>query len=292
MSQSFGGNWTDRKLETVEKYLQPYTTIMSKQNFRFAYIDAFAGTGYNTIRDEDDPQTTLFSDLTEDEPTRFRDTSVQIALKIQPPFQTYFFIEKDEKRFAALQNLKTTFPQLDIRPQNQDANTFLKEICAKKWNKNRAVLFLDPFGMQVSWDTIEAIAATQAIDMWYLFPLGVGVSRLLKRDGDIKLQWREKLNSIFGDTAWYDAFYHTEQEPKLPMFPDEPSKTRIVKTANFDAITAYILKRLNTVFAGVARNPLKLTNSKNNPLYLLCFAASNPKGAPIAVRIAEQVLRQ
>ena len=30
----------------VEKYLKAYAVITNKHNFRFAYIDAFTGTGY------------------------------------------------------------------------------------------------------------------------------------------------------------------------------------------------------------------------------------------------------
>jgi hypothetical protein len=41
--QKFGGNWTDQKLAMVGKYLGAYATIMNKQKFNFAYIDAFAG---------------------------------------------------------------------------------------------------------------------------------------------------------------------------------------------------------------------------------------------------------
>jgi three-Cys-motif partner protein len=48
--QSFGGEWTSEKLVRVRKYLGAYATIMRKQHFRFAYIDAFAGTGYRTLR--------------------------------------------------------------------------------------------------------------------------------------------------------------------------------------------------------------------------------------------------
>ncbi|GAI54351.1 unnamed protein product, partial [marine sediment metagenome] len=51
-----------------------------------------------------------------------------------------------------------------------------------KWQNNRAVLFLDPYGMQVNWETIKAIANTEAIDLWYLFPFGIGVNRLLQKD--------------------------------------------------------------------------------------------------------------
>ena len=65
-------------------------------------------------------------------------------------------------------------------------------------------MFLDPYGMQVRWDTIEAIAETKAIDLWLLFPLGVAVNRMLKNDGNINESWAEKLDIIFGtrDLVW------------------------------------------------------------------------------------------
>ncbi len=46
----FGGKWTTEKLERIAKYLRAYSTIMTKQAFRFAYIDAFAGTSYRSLR--------------------------------------------------------------------------------------------------------------------------------------------------------------------------------------------------------------------------------------------------
>jgi len=48
-AHKFGGNWTKEKLKRVEKYLKAYATIMNKQNFRFAYIDAFAGVAENPL---------------------------------------------------------------------------------------------------------------------------------------------------------------------------------------------------------------------------------------------------
>ena len=58
----------------------------------------------------------------------------------------------------------------------------------------------------------------------------------------------------------------------------------------FTEIEQYFIKRLRAIFAGVASNPLSLRNSRNVPLYLLCFAAANPRGAPTAVKIAEDIL--
>jgi hypothetical protein len=33
-------------------------------------------------------------------------------------------------------------------------------------------------------------------------------------------------------------------------------------------------------------------NSKNNPLYLLCFASGNPMGAKTAIKIAQDILKR
>jgi three-Cys-motif partner protein len=70
---------------------------------------------------------------------------------------------------------------IDIQIRPGDANVEIQELCKKDWSSHRAVLFLDPYGMQVEWKTIEAIAATKAIDLWLLFPLGIGVNRLLTK---------------------------------------------------------------------------------------------------------------
>jgi three-Cys-motif partner protein len=288
-SQPFGGDWTDEKLERVRKYLVAYATIMSHYKFRYAYIDAFAGTGYRTNpKAHGRPDNDFFPELAEEDTKEFIDGSARIALQVEPRFNRYIFIERNSKRFAELSKLKTDFPALadDIILVNSDANAYLKELCLKRnWRYNRAVLFLDPFGMQVTWDTIAAIAKTQAIDLWILFPLGVGVNRMLTRTGEISDAWRKKIDMMFGATDWYDAFYQPKAQNDL--FGGEAP---MIKVSDFDSIAQYFVKRLKTEFAGVADNPLPLFNSRNNPLFLLCFAAGNPKGAPTAIKIAQDIL--
>ena len=59
------------------------------------------------------------------------------------------------------------FPSDDIELIRSDANEYWsKNLCGKNWirHQRRAVLFLDPYGMEVEWHTIAAIANTQAID--------------------------------------------------------------------------------------------------------------------------------
>jgi hypothetical protein len=52
----------------------------------------------------------------------------------------------------------------------------------------------------------------------------------------------------------------------------------------------FFVRRLKEVFVGVASNLMMLRNSRNVPIYLLCFAAGNPTGTPTAVRIAGHLL--
>lgn len=289
--QAFGGNWTTEKLEHVRKYLVAYATIMNKQKFRFAYIDAFAGTGYRTVeRDDEDQTSLLLPELADDEAATFIDGSARIALGVRPRFTKYIFIDRIAEHALELEKLKTEFPEAkdDIVVVNAEANAYLSDLCLNyKWRGNRAVLFLDPFGMQVKWGTIEAVAETEAIDMWCLFPLGVAVNRLLRRDGNISEAMRGRLDAIFGTSDWYNAFYETRTVEGLLG-----TESRVEKTVNLDQIGGYFVSRLKTIFASVAENPLRLVNSRNNPLYLLCFAAGNPKGAKTAVKIAQDILRR
>ena len=136
--------------------------------------------------------------------------------------------------------------------------------------------------MQVEWETIESIAHTQAIDLWILFPLGT-VNRLLKKDGNIQPTMKARLDSLFGESDWYDVFYPVALSL---LYEEQREKSGDI----FATIGQYFIQRLEGIFESVASNPLSLRNSTNSPLYLLCFAAGNPKGAETAVKIAEEVL--
>lgn len=290
--QRFGGDWTAEKLSRVQKYLTAYTTALKNQPFNLVYIDAFAGTGYRNLKSVDSQQELMFPDLAGEDAEAFHAGSAKIALEITPRFAEYYFIEQSAKKCAELEKLKEEFPDKakNIHILNEDANVAIMRICDASWKRRnlRAVLFLDPFGMNVSWQTIEAIAKTEAIDMWYLFPLGVGVNRLLTKDGAIPEAWQRKLDNIFGCTDWKDQFYRTEVRQGLLW--DEEVTT---KTGDFQQIADFFMKRLERVFAGVAKNPLLLYNSCNNPLYLLCFACGNKsaKARALALKFAEHILK-
>jgi len=276
----FGGDWTTAKLEVLASYLSGYTKVLKdkpsrERPFRKAYIDAFAGTGYREARrdsegSESSQTSLLLPDLAAREQQGLLDGSARQALKVEPRFDRYVFIERSAERCAQLQALKVEFPHLaeDILIRHGDANAEIQALCQKDWRSSRAVLFLDPYGMQVEWKTIEAIAGTRAIDLWLLFPLGIGVNRLLTRSGEIPESWRKRLDLLLGTESWYDELYRVEREHTLFGEADH-----VVK-ATTETIGRYFNQRLKTVFKNVAEKPRVLRNSANCP----CTCSASPSG--------------
>jgi three-Cys-motif partner protein len=292
--QRFGGDWTQEKLERVRKYLHAYTTIFARnpraRKLKRIYVDAFAGSGYRTTARQESPTIGLFSEFAEADTQAFLKGSARIALEVDPPFHKYLFIEQDPDYAQQLYDLKLDFPDMAARIEiiESDANTYIRQWCATTdWRANRAVVFLDPYGMQVDWAVIKAIAETNSIDLWILFPIGMAINRLLTTDGPPPDEWQKALTKIFGTDEWRTAFYGADKN--LDLFGD--ARASQVKLADFRTIGAFFVDRLMTIFAGVANNPLPLMNSKNNPLYLLCFASGNPRGAPTAIKIANDILK-
>jgi three-Cys-motif partner protein len=287
--KTFGGSWTAEKLACVRDYLIGFNLALRNQSFERVYIDAFAGTGYVELRQEDKHRQYSFLEVTESEAEAeaFLKGSALQALEVDPPFHRFIFIEKSPRRAKELQQLQASHPHRRIETLKGDANVRLTGLCSERWQGRRAVCFLDPFGMAVSWDTLEVIAETHSIDVWYLFPL-MGVTRLLRNDGDIGAPLRKRLTKLFGANDWEDHFYSTFTQGSL--FGDDVEL--IQKTAGVKRIRAYFLERLRTLFPAVARNPKLLCNARGTPLFLLFFAASNPspKAKRLALRIAENVL--
>ena len=293
-----GDKWASAKLDVLAEYLTTYITALknrprSEHPFKMGYIDAFAGSNYHEVRcDSSDKQTNqslLFPNLAKQEPQELLNRSAELALKIEPCFNSYIFIARNAERRAALNALGNRFPSpvSGITIRSGDANREIQDICRKAWHSHHAVLFLDPYGMQVEWTTVEAVAKTQAIDIWLLFPLGIGVDYLLTKSRDIPESWKRQLDLLLGTEDWYNEFNKIETE--RPLFYNQQKN---VITAKTEIIGRYFNNRLKKIFAGVVDKPGVLRDSSNRPLYLLCFAAGNKHSKRIALRTAEDLLKK
>lgn len=270
--KKFGGKWSDVKLDVLKEYLDGYSKVLKKSQLQTVYIDAFAGAG--TQEEGADS-------------AKVRHGSPFIALNTIPAFDAFVFIEKDKAKLDRLKEQveKRGFGSRKIRYRAADANAVLENICARAdWKSHRAVAFLDPFALQVKWSTIQAIAETKAIDMWLLFP-AMAVNRMLATSGRLGDGWEEKLDITFGASSWKDAFY---QKKGTDLFGNEwVSK----KTKPFDILADLITVLLNKIFVKALDKPLVLKNSAGTPLFILCFACGNEKGAGPALRIANHIIK-
>ncbi|MCL2807687.1 MAG: three-Cys-motif partner protein TcmP [Coriobacteriia bacterium] len=268
--QTFGDFWTEQKLDVVEKYLSAYTTALKNQSFRLCYIDAFSGSGNVLLKND-----------------RVIDGSALRALRY--PFDRYFFFEKNRSyHLALLERISADYPDKlkNITTKNGDCNELLDGIENAPWLSRqwRGVIFLDPCAMDLSWASLEKISKTQAFDVWYLFPLSA-VTRNLPNDGKVPPAWEANLTRIFGTPDWKQRIY---QQPSQMSLFDNDSLEKIP-----DGLEAFIKSRLEQTFHTVAPNPLVLKNSTNSPMFLLCFAGSNPneKARQLSPRIAGHILK-
>lgn len=284
--QPFGGDHTRRKLDVVAKYLAAYVTVMKKQDFRLFYVDGFAGSGASTSKAEaersQDPTLFPSTEVLDGSPTR--------ALTVEPPFDHYIFIEKSDKNVRSLAGLREKFPSRNIEIAPGDANDRIAEFCDRISGEklDRAVVFLDPFGLSVRWETIERLAATRKVDLWYLVPVD-GMSRQIKEDGTF-LPGASKIDDIWGSAGWRNkAVRPADTSDDLFGAVDE----RLEKIAKAKQFSEMFREHLQDVFAGgVSSAYLPLGRGRRHDFSLM-FACANPSAAAsdAAMRIANHILR-
>ena len=273
------GPWAREKLEALRQYLDFYTTVLKKQGHWLRgtiFVDAFAGPGLSRVRKRartaDAPELFDFDTEPDTAEIEFLKGSPRVALDIANPFTSYVFIEREPQRLAELEALKVEYASrrvIDVR--KGDANAELQEWLAAgiDWKHHRAVVFLDPFGMQVSWSTIEMLAGTSAIEVIVNFPLGMAIQRLLTRSGDIPHGWQISLDMFFGSPDWRGLVYETESD----LFGPTVSK---VSDSGIKLLKWY-RGRLQDIFGHVSTARL-IKNTRGNPLYYLIWAGPHGKG--------------
>jgi len=280
----FGSQATELKLSVVEAYLHAFTTALRGKFSELWYIDAFAGTGERTERVPARRGGLLGEELPES--VVRRRGSAKIAIDVEPGFDRLIFVEKRPRAVEALREMRDQYVGRSIDVIEGDANDEIRKVINyTNWARIRAVMFLDPYGMSVDWKTLQTIAKTQAIDVWYLFSLS-GLYRQAARDVTaIDDDKRAAITRVLGTDAWERELYAPGQRS---LFTDE---TPLRRTADVGALQDYVRSRLKTIFPAVLR-PLPLPIDKKPQIFSLFFAISNPDGPAIglATRIANHIL--
>ena len=273
---TFGGPWTLEKLDILESYLDAYTTVLKKQQFKLMYIDAFAGTG----------RIELPGDADDKDVRNFVSGSAERAIKIDnKPFDKLLFVEKEPDRCAQLEKFRATHPERNIVIENSEANELLYGL-DEDWLRWRGVLFLDPFATEVEWRTIEKIAGFKALDAWMLFPVSAIVRMLprSKRPDDITGGWVTRLTKVFGDESWRELYRESPQQPLFGGVEHE-------RTPGVAGFLELYKHKLGELFGDrFLKQSRTLKNSRNSALFEFVFCVGNSKGLDPAKRIAKHIL--
>lgn len=270
----FGGLWTKQKLTIIEEYLKCYSIGLKNCKFKKIYIDAFAGSGVTELDKKIEKENSIFdiypnldTDKTNNEINEIEGSAL-ISLKYD--FDNYYFLELDKKRATELKGrISENYPDKlnKVEIIQGDSNETLLNLLKSIKPTERYLMFIDPYALELKWDTLNNIASGDGNDVWYLFPLHA-LTRVLPKDRG-KLNQNEKLVSeILGTEEWEELLYVTSNQLN---FWGEEKKNRI----EFNKLYPYILKRLKSIFPYVADEYTILKNSNSSPLFMLCFMMTN-----------------
>lgn len=287
-AQSFGGSHTERKLDVLTKYLSAYVKVMKNwRQFELHYVDGFAGSGASEAKgareDSLDPGLFETGRITQGSPLR--------ALGIEPPFDHYLFIDEDEANVTSLREaIRTHENGSRAVVAHEDANKAIAGFCQQiKYRRNaRAVVFLDPFGRSVRWETVVDLANTGKVDLWYLVPVHA-ISRQVSDKGEF-LPSAVKTDLMWESQSWREmAVRKVNTADDLFGQVDE----RLEKIARAKQFSEMFRDHLKEAFDGrVADVYLPLGRGRLHEFSLMFACAnSSPNAFEKALRIATHILR-
>ncbi len=274
----FGGDWTDKKIEILVEYAKAYLVIMNKRSYwKLMYFDGFAGTGFIV------KENTVDFNITIGAARRI------IEIDSPKPFDEYYFVEKNSNKVKQLiQNTKKAYPQKKIYIQEEDCNKKMCDLAvflkSKKGKYHKILAYIDPCGMQVEWKSIENLKGLP-VDMWVLVPTGLGVNRLLKKNGQISDAWIKRLELFLGlSREEIESFFYMKVQNLFNQDMFIKSSDAINKSGQL------YKKRLEEVFEFVSK-PFELKNSANTIMYHLYLASNNKAAITIANDIVNKYNR-
>jgi hypothetical protein len=242
------GGWSEEKLDLLARYLKAYSDIMNNQKTSnnptgrpwlrsYYYVDAFAGSVRPRAKEEEE---------------RYIDGSPLRALQTEPKFDGYWFIDLSSRRAVLRDRI---IPRLSYS------------------SRQRAFIFLDPYGLQVGWDTIRELAETKTCDIFINFSV-MGVTRLLPREQSPDPEAVQRINRVMGSTDWITQIYREPAGTQLGLFGEQETPSPSRETIPAEWLAKLYTQQLKSLFPNVSK-PVLMKNSTNSVLYALCMASHN-----------------
>lgn len=269
---NFGGEWTRTKIGMLVDYTKAFLTVMKNKDFHLLYFDGFAGSGSITIDLEDEGTETIHG------------AALQVlAIDNPKTFDRYYFVELNKRRYDELLQLTQNIRPGTVKVVNGDCNEELSrvaEFLKRNW-KWRSVIFIDPFGMQLTFKTVQKLKGVNT-DFVILVPTG-GANRLLRTDGNIDESWCGKLETFLGMRI---------EDIKQHFYRDKPTLFEDIHIVEKEKKAVKLLgelyqKQLKDIFNYVTK-PYIIQNSNNSIMFHFFFASNNKVGSKIADHIVKK----
>jgi len=250
------GRWSEIKLEIITEYAQAYATILNSKNFKYYYIDAFAGAGYHLSKTS--------GEIIEGSPLK--------VLQIKPSFTAYHFIDLDHTKTRFLQ--KMTSQNADVHIHTEDCNKILLEKIFPpiKYEKyKRALCLLDPYGLHLDWEVIMTAGNMETFEIFLNFPVMDMQRNVLWYQPDkVQDSMKDRMNRFWGDDSWVDVAYDD-----FNLF------NTLEKRDTIEVVKAFQVRLKEEAGFDFVPDPIPMRNSQNSPLYYLFFASQNKTGEKI-----------
>ncbi len=278
----FGGVWTEIKLDAISAYSEFFTGAIGGK-FDLWYIDPFAGSGSRFAEEE-------IGGLFEGRPIstieRQYPGSASRALSVAPPFNHLRFGDTKKSHIKALEELVALYPDRDAKVIREDANAYVQFMFGHPfWTDpkgrgkgSRALVFLDPYGLEVKWRTLEVLAASEKADVWFLANLKAAVQQLSRDHRKLDADKRRALGEYFGTDTWEAEFYREIEESGLLGIME----ARKERDATKHDVAAFHRKQLRKLF-GYVSEPLPLAVGGMDDYFLLYCMSNNKSPAARAL---------
>jgi three-Cys-motif partner protein len=250
------GSWAAEKLDYLKRYVDVFTTSMRNMWPARNYVDLLAGPGKNRIRKTG--EILLGSPL--------------LALTAKHAFTGYFFVDLSKANAAALQLRCSASPfSRRVRIKHGDCNVLVDDIIAQILSGSTHSLnlaFLDPEGLELSWDTVAKLASLPRMDLIINYPQ-MGLTRYMRKAFQAPSQ--TSVDTFFGDRGWrtiYGDWLANKESTSL----------------HWQLIDFYKSRLQACGYSNVFRTdepggePLMRNLARKAPLYRLLFASKHERG--------------
>ena len=263
------GPWSEAKLNILERYLPAFTTAVRGKSDGAIYFDLFAGEYNNQRRDQ---------------PGTFAG-STRIAFETKPPFTHIAFFELENQASTLRRDISRNIPcencWWEIFPG--DCNDTITNALSKleEYNWAPTFAFLDPYGLDLSWSTIEQLARWRMnkrtkVELLILFPepaLPRVIAQAVKNGkSDVKL-----VDKVYGTKDWF-AIYQGRKEGSFNA-----------KDMRVELINLYRWRLQKTL--GYKNTHALEFQDNNKPLYTIIFATDSDVGDRIMDSVLNETIR-